>query len=199
MTDRVHGGIHGGEFLTGKMDFFTIETIVPMAQTNVETPVADLYPIGTVWQSVTIVDGDGVPQTYASQAAYVAAWEKQQNLNTLLNTFALRANPVAVSIASASTDVTGMFGSNYTGSMTVATVNIATEKSGLWYAASQGNFYPGYGEPVISADDSNANGYLLASAMNNVAAYNVGSVLNNDFFVDGGANQNFGVARRVML
>ena len=31
-NDKVNGGVHAGEFLTGKMDFYTVKTVVPMAR-----------------------------------------------------------------------------------------------------------------------------------------------------------------------
>ena len=39
MTDKVNGGVYAGEFLTGNMDFFSFATLVPVGQTNVDTPV----------------------------------------------------------------------------------------------------------------------------------------------------------------
>lgn len=144
MTNKVHGGVHGGEFLTGKMDFFGIETSLLVDQTNVDTAVGDLYqPSATVWSPVTVVDGHGVANTYATKADYITAWKKQQNLNKIYNVFATRANPVAVSITVDGTTL----------------VNIATERTALWYVSGDtGNF----GETVV---DSNTTGYLLETAL----------------------------------
>ncbi len=194
MTNKVNGGVKGGEFLTGKMDFFTIQTLVPVAQTNVTIPVADLYQISsTVWSPVTVVDGNGVAQTYATQADYVAALQKQANFDTFLKVFTIRANPVMVSVATAAVTVTGIFGSDYTGSMTVATINIATEKSGLWYAAGQGNF-------GVAAEETNTSGYMLADALSGVAINDVGGVLGGDAINSSSATaKNTLVARRVVL
>jgi hypothetical protein len=195
MTNKVNGGVKGGEFLTGKMDFFTIRTLVPVAQTNVTTPVADLYQISSsVWSPVTVVDGSGAAVTYATQADYVVALEKQANLDTFLKVFGTRANPVAVSISAetvANPSAAG-FGSDYDTSMSVAAINIATEKSGLWFAGSQGNF-------GSVAEDTNASGYQLASALDGVAINDVGSVLGSDEIKFGGADANTLVARRVVL
>lgn len=189
MTAKVHGGVRGGEFLTGKMDFFTIKTLVPVAQTNVVTPSADLYQISsTVWTPVTVVDGAGVAQTYNSKAAYDTAWEKQANLDTFLKVFAIRANAVAVSVsvATVADPSADGFGSSFTTSASVATINIATEKSGLWYAAGQGN----YG---VAADDTNNLGYLLADALNDIVMYDA------TVDTDGAATKNTLVDRRTML
>ena len=194
VNNKVHGGVHGGEFLTGKMDFFTITTVVPMDQTNVDTPSSALYqPSSVVWTAPTVIDGHGVAQTYSTKAAYDDAYTKQQNLNKLLGVFSGRANPVAISVAVASATVAGL-GSAYNGStMAVATINIATEKSGLWFAAGQGNF-------GVAADDSNTYGYLFADALDGTVVVDLATpVLNDTSFDKAGANQNFAVARRVAL
>jgi hypothetical protein len=195
MTNKVNGGVKGGEFLTGKMDFFTIQTLVPVAQTNVTTPVADLYQISSsVWSPVTVVDGSGADVTYATQADYEAALKKQMNFDTFLKVFATRANPVAVSITAetvADPSDAG-FGGDYDSSMTVSSINIATEKSGLWFAGSQGNFGG-------VAEGTNASGYQLASALDGVSISDVGAVLGADMIKFGGSNANTLVARRVVL
>lgn len=168
MTDKVNGGVGAGEFLTGNMDFFAIATLVPMAQTNVETPVADLYTQQgyTTWQNVTVVNGAGVAITYTSQTDYQDAFNKQANLNMLLQIFALNVNPVAISISSqtvanpsTTTAFAGYlngttFGDDYTTSMTVTTVKVATEKTGYWNVST---------EP-----ESNTLGYQLLTALNDV-------------------------------
>lgn len=194
MTNKVHGGVHGGEFLTGKMDFFTITTVVPMDQTNVTTPVADLYPITNVWSSVTIVDAHGVANTYASEAAYVDAFKKQKNLNTLLNVFGLRANPVALSVVVENKTVSGLGGDYNGNTMKVATINIATEKTGVWYADGQGNF-------GTAADETNAFGFMLAAALQGVAVEDLASgvIDPNAFETVDTDSTNTVVERRVLL
>lgn len=182
MTDRVHGGVHGGEFLTGKMDFFGVATSLLVDQTNVDTPVQDLYQISaTVWTPVTVVDGHGVSQTYATRANYITAWKKQANLNKILNVFSLRANPVAVSVQ--------------VGEGTQ--VNIATERSALWYVTGDtGNF----GATVV---DSNTTGYFLESAFDGVTFWAAGDNVETgapsvamDF---AGGGQNTTLSRRTFL
>ncbi len=169
MTDKVNGGVQAGEFLTGNMDFFAIATLVPMAQTNVTTPVADLYTQQgyTTWQNVTVINGAGTAVTYTSEADYTDALAKQANLNLLLQVFAQRVNPVAISVtaqtvsnpsttsafAGYSNGVT--FGDDYSSSMTVTVIKIATEKHGQWN--------------VSAAAESNENGYQLLDALNGLA------------------------------
>lgn len=196
MTNKVNGGVQAGEFLTGKMDFFTISTLVPVAQTNVDTPVGDLYQISsTVWSPVTVINGAGSAVTYATRNDYIAAWEKQQNLDSILKVFAVRANPVAVSVSTATVadPSAAGFGSDYGSSMTVATINVATEKTGLWFAGSQGNFDQ-------TADDTNLLGYQLASAMQGVAVYNTAGVLDSAVIETAdAATTNTLFARRTLL
>lgn len=168
MTDKVNGGVGAGEFLTGNMDFFSIATLVPMAQTNVETPVADLYTQQgyTTWQDVTVVNGAGTAVTYTSQSDYEDALYEQANLNMLLQIFALNVNPVAISISSqtvsdpsATSAFSGYlngttFGDDYSSSMTVTVVKVATEKTGYWN--------------VSTLPESNVTGYQLLTALNDV-------------------------------
>jgi hypothetical protein len=197
MTNKVNGGVKGGEFLTGKMDFFAIQTLVPVAQTNATTPVADLYQISSsVWSPVTVIDGSGVAVTYATQADYEDAFKKQANFDIFLKVFSTRANPVAVSITAstvANPSAAG-FGSGYTSSMMVSTINLATEKSGLWYAASQGNF-------GTAADETNAFGYMLTSALQGIAIDDVNGVIAGSDVIEcnSATVKNTLVSRRVVL
>lgn len=168
MTDRVNGQTSVGEFLTGNMDFYTIATIAPVAQTNVDALPVDVYGTSTTWPQPTVVDGAGVAQTYATQADYMDAWVKQQNLNTIVNTFAMRANPVAVSVACvtvASSNVavsainsalfnfsnlnalTATFGTT-TYAKQVNVIRIATEKTSTWLVDT-------------TTKDDNTTGYQL--------------------------------------
>ena len=182
-NDQVNGGVHAGEFLTGKMNFFTIKTVVPMAQTNVTTPVAYLYTQQgySTWQPVTVINGDGTPVTYSTQASYVDALKKQANLNLLLQLFATRANPVAISVSAASENpnsstYTGFFnatnlGSDFNGTYTVTTVKIATEKTLLWN--------------VSAAAESNELGYQLLAELEGVAVQDLATPVGVSTFVTG--------------
>jgi hypothetical protein len=176
MTDKVHGGSRGGEFLTGKMDFWTIRTVDAVDQTNVDTPSADLYQISaSVWTPVTVTDGHGNAVTYSSKANYDAAYAKQQELNGIINTFSLRANPVMVSVSVesvANPNTTYGFGSNYNSTTDVTTINLATEKSGAW---------------------------LVAVAETNDAGYGLDTALEAYGYTISGSGQNITIARRVAL
>ena len=185
-NDKVNGGVQAGEFLTGNMDFFTVKTVVPMAQTNVTTPVAYLYTQQgyTTWQSVTVINGAGTPVTYSTQASYEDALVKQANLNLLIQLFATRANPVAISVSTASENpydgtYTGFLnatnlGSDFDGTYTVTTVKLATEKTLLWN--------------VSSAADSNENGYQLLDVLNGVAVQDLATPVGVTEFVVSGSD-----------
>jgi hypothetical protein len=171
VNDKVNGNSKAGEFLTGNMDFFSVATLVPMAQTNVTTPVALLYTQQgySTWQSVTVVDGAGTAQTYSNQSDYQDALNLQANLDLLIRLFAQRANPVAISVSSvsdsdpATTSYAGFaasthFGSHYTSTMTVTTVKFATEKTSLWLATA-----------AADSATPNADGYQLLAALDGIA------------------------------
>lgn len=190
MTDKVNGNAKGGEFLTGNMDFFSVATIVPVAQTNVDTPVVDLpgyqtfATLGT-WTNVTVVNGAGSAITYSTLNSYLDAFYKQQNMDILLRTFAIRANPVIVSVKVLPSSINGAtinantsvyfgqagyanlgsnggdnFGTDYTTGKTITIVNLASEKTGLWTAGAAG---------------TNASGYALLSALDGVGCFDTQS------------------------
>jgi hypothetical protein len=208
MTDRVNGSTFAGEFLTGNMDFFTLLTIVPVAQTNVDTPVVDLpgyqtYASTGVWTTVSVTDSTGVTTSYATLNAYLDAFYKQTNLDNLIRTFSIRANPVAISVNSITGNIPGtatainantttlwafyglynniatptqVFGSAYGEGKTFYSVHVATEKTLLWTAGTNSNF-----STSTAADNTNAQGYnILASnslyqGLNGLTAYDTQS------------------------
>jgi hypothetical protein len=170
MTDRVNGRTGVGEFLTGNMDFFTVATIVPVAQTNVTTPPQDLYNNNgsSTWQSVTIVDGAGTSQTYATQSTYIDAYVKQQNLDTLVKSFAGRANPVAVNVVNVTvTSSNATVTAINSGLFSFSNLNVATTKFGTATYATQVNFIRIATEKTsawlvdTATADGNATGYQL--------------------------------------
>jgi len=145
VSNMVHGNVAPGVFLTGTFEFFavTLSGVVALP-TNVKLPLAKAQQALNVTtlsagKSVTVVDGFGVAQTYTSDADYVAALNKQANLDRLIAVFATRANPVMISVAA-----NGL------------TVNLATERSPLWFN--------GVGSP------SNINGYNLVDAFVGIPA-----------------------------
>lgn len=192
-NNKVNGGALAGEHLTGNIDYFTVATLVPMDQTNVDTPVAYLYTQQgySTWQSVTVVDGYGVSQTYATQAAYQDAYNKQANLNLLMQIFATRANPVVMSCStqtvsnpSTTTLFAGfsndtVFGSAYSSSATVTSVKLMTEKTLLWLVS----------EPEV---DNNTDGYELLGALQGITVLDLATpVLQTSVFeTDSSTNRN---------
>jgi hypothetical protein len=189
MANKVNGNARAGEFLSGNMDFYSIATIVPVAQTNVDVPVVDLpgyanYVNLGSWTTVTVVNGAGTAVDYATLNAYLDAFYQQRNLDKLVSCFAARANPVAISVKTLASSINGaainantsayfaqagytnsagshVFGSSFTTGKTISIVNIATEKSGLWVAAGAGDNVTGYS--LLSANSTAGGLHLLAA------------------------------------
>ena len=112
MTDQVNGNYQAGSFLSGQPQWWSFATLVPVAQTNVDTPVVDLpgyqtYATLGTWTNVTVTNGAGVPTTYSSLNNYLNAFYQQQNYNILVNTFAGRGNPVQVGISTLPATING--------------------------------------------------------------------------------------------
>jgi hypothetical protein len=177
-SNKVNGGALGGNFLTGSMDFFTIATLVPCFQTNVDTPINLLYTQQgySTWQPVTVIDGTGTAQTYNTAAAYQTAFTQQYNLNLLTQLFAQNVNPVAVSVNYATSSnpsavaltatqlgqttnysYSSNFGSLYSSSQTVYYVKFITERTQYWYVSGSTYDSPNW--------DSNTTGYQLLDAI----------------------------------
>jgi hypothetical protein len=191
VNDKVNGGVSGGNFLTGSMDFFTVATLVPCFPTNVVTPLNLLYTQQgySTWQPVTVIDGTGTAQTYATAQAYQDAWTQQYNLNLLTQLFAQNANPVAVSVNfqqvsnphtmsglsanifnnSMNYSYSSVFGSNFTASNSIVYfVKFITEKAGYWKVAGSSS----------PSEQDNTTGYQLLDALEGVSVYDtVGTVL----------------------
>ena len=170
---NVNEQARGGEFLTGNLNFFTVATVVPAYPTNVKAPLAQALKArnwpnllaGT--REITVVDAFGASVTYTSNATYTDAYNKQQNLTTIVNTFANRANPVIVSVSTAAiadgngatvlaNGVTAVdFGSTYNGGQQLYTIKFVTEKSPAYLVTS-------------AAAGDNVNGYQLLNVMQGV-------------------------------
>lgn len=185
MTDKVNGGVFAGQFLTGNMNFFSFATTVPVGQTNVDTPVRDLptyqtYETLGTWTPVTVADAFDNDTTYSTIDAYLDAFYQQANLNSLIEVFANRANPVAISVKTFPSTVNGasinpntsvifsqmgytnalgtsLFGLSYA-SAPVYIVNMATERTLLWSSGSTIGNYTG-----TAANNTNENGYNILS------------------------------------
>ena len=155
---NVNEGARGGEFLTGNLNYFTVKTTVPAYPTNVKTPLAVALKARN-WTSlaasrvITVVDGNGDAVTYDTDSEYTSAYNKQQNMNTLLAVFATRANPVVVNMsAEISADPSAAnaafasggiadneFGATYNQANTaIYTINLVIEKGGSWLVTGTG-------------------------------------------------------------
>jgi len=203
MTDQVNGNGKAGSFLSGQPQWFSFATIVPVAQTNVDTPVVDLpgyqtYATLGTWTNVTVTNGAGTAVTYSTLNSYLDAFYKQANMNALISTFGARGNPVQIGIKVLPSSINGatinantsayfaqagyednaggnVFGSAYTTGKTITIVNISTERNNEWEVYGQGN-YSG-----TAADNTNANGYLITGSnalyggLNGLLAYDTQS------------------------
>jgi hypothetical protein len=119
MTDQVNGNYRSGSFLSGQPQWFSFATLVPVGQTNVDTPVVDLpgyqvYATLGTWTNYTVTNGAGTPVVYTSLNQYLNAFYQQQNYNILVNTFAGRGNPVQVSIGTLPASINGAAINPYT-------------------------------------------------------------------------------------
>lgn len=191
MTDQVNGNAKAGEFLTGNMDFFSVATIVPVAQTNVRTPVVDLpgyqtYATLGTWTNVTVTNGAGTAVTYSTLNSYLDAFYKQANMDILLRSFAQRGNPVVVSVKVLPSSING------------ATINANTSVyfGQAGYANKDGtnggdNFGTDYttgktinivgiateksGLWTAGAAETNTSGYALLAALDGVSCFDTQS------------------------
>lgn len=146
MTVKVHNVVAPGEFLTGNIDFFTITTIVPCDNTDVSMPLTRLKSdlrIGS--DDISTVGGFVVTGiTYADDAAYSFGFDKQANLNSLLQVVSQKAAPIMINSVDlgSQTDVddaipTGStnaaFGSSYSGNAGIVySIKFATEHEDVW-------------------------------------------------------------------
>lgn len=206
MTTQVNGSTLPGEFLTSGLDFFTIVTVVPCFPTNVKAPLSAVKAalnisattnISTVG-GYTVIDGTGTAVTYANDADYTDALAKQANLDTLLQVWALRANPVVVN-AYVIEDVANVGAVSFTGYSTAAdlgsaynsatrdlyTIKLVSERAGAWYVGAQGNF-------GTTADNTNTFGYQFLGALNGVAITDLATpvVTGSDTFITSGDATN---------
>lgn len=189
-VQQANGAVSGGEFLTGNLNFFTVYTMVPMGATGVRLPLATVKQIlgiaafaGETWNGVV----------YANDAAYTDALAKQANLDLLTAVFATRANPVIVSVSSASVadgDAAAMhpgasyaetFGVSYNGAQTEYTVKFVTEKSPAWVVSG-----------TATGTESNAAGYQLLAALEGLAVTDIaaGVIAGTNVFHTGAADND---------
>jgi hypothetical protein len=194
MTDSVNRASKAGSFLTGKPNWVSIATTVPVAQTNVTTPVRDLPGYQTwatlgIWTTVTVIDGDGMSQDYTNVGDYRVAYFDQLNLNTLISTVGSRSNVTQVSVKQLPASINGtainprssvffadagyhdmagntVFGSDFNStSRQVYIVDVALEHDHVWGAYNFSNY--GTSTPMETNDD----GYQLGVAINGLKAY----------------------------
>lgn len=140
------GNFSSGIFLSGHIDFFTILTVVPVEDTllykTLETIKEDLRISGNISTAGGI---DFHENHYADDAAYVFAYEKQQNMNRVCKAIDMRARiammstSVIHSVPNVSTVAASLnghvsdFGSEYSGKAgTLYTLKFATDFKDVW-------------------------------------------------------------------
>lgn len=202
MTVQVNGSTLPGEFLTSGLDFFTIVTVVPCFPTNVKAPLLAVKQALNISTSTNIstvggysvTDATGTLVNYANDAAYTDALAKQANLDTLLQVWAIRANPVVVNayvidgvanvgaVAFDGYSTAADLGSGYNAlTRDLYTIKLVSERTGAWYVGSQGN----YG---TTANDTNTYGYQFLTALNGIPCTDLDTpvVIGSDTFITGG-------------
>jgi hypothetical protein len=208
MTDRVNGRVAQGSFLTGAPNWFSIATIVDVAQTNVTTPMTDLpgwqtYATLGVWTNVTVVDGNGVAQTYSSDEDYAYAFYQQASLNKIISAVSARVNVTQWSVKKLPNSINGHnlvpssssffgeagysspsynqnFGSAYNSNNDrVNVIDIATEKSLAWASEGYSNYNLGNNSSTNVANETNDFGYRLDVALNGLQVYDWDEILNS--------------------
>lgn len=146
MTVKVHNIVAPGEFLTGNIDFFTITTIVPCSNTDVSMSLARLKSDLRIGASdISTVGGFVVSGiNYANDAAYSFGFDKQSNLNALLQVVSQKATPIMINsvdlgnqtnvddaIPAGSTNA--VFGTSYSGSAGIVySIKFAVEHEDVW-------------------------------------------------------------------
>ena len=206
MTVQVNGSTLPGEFLTSGLDFFTIVTVVPCFPTNVKAPLDSVKQALNISTSTNIstvggydvVDATGALVNYANDADYEDALAKQANLDTLLQVWAIRANPVVVNayviegvanvgaVTFAGYSTATDLGSGYNAlTRDLYTIKLVSERAGAWYVGSQGN----YG---TTANDTNTYGYQFLTALNGIPCTDLDTpvVIGSDTFITAGDATN---------
>lgn len=146
MTVKVHNIVAPGEFLTGNIDFFTITTIVPCSNTDVSMSLARLKSDLRIGASdISTVGGFVVSGiNYANDAAYSFGFDKQSNLNALLQVVSQKATPIMINsvdlgnqtnvddaIPAGSTNA--VFGTSYSGNAGIVySIKFAVEHEDVW-------------------------------------------------------------------
>ena len=136
------------------------------------------------WTNVVVTDAFGTATTYSSLSTYLDAFYQQKNLDNLVALFSTRATPVSVTVRTFPGTVNGTavtpststifadmgltnnvatptshFGTNFNSTSNVVyVVVIATEKTLLWAAGTNGNF------TGTAADNTNTNGFNVLSS-----------------------------------
>ena len=150
----------------------------------VDLPGYQSYQTFGTWVNVTVTDAFGTATTYSTLNSYLDAFYQQKNLSGLVSLISTRANPVAVNVKTFPSSINGTavtpststifaemgltngistptshFGTFYNSTSNVVyVITLATERSLLWAAGTNGNF------TGTAADNTNTNGFNILSS-----------------------------------
>ena len=183
-----------------------------------DLPGYQSYQTFGTWVNTTVTDSTGTSTTYSTLNSYLDAFYQQKNLSNLVALVSTRANPVAINVktfpgtingaavtpststifadmglTNAVATPTSHFGTNFNSTSNVVyIVTIATERTLLWSAGTNGN-YTG-----TASDNTNTNGYHILSSnslyggLDGLVAYDAQSTQ-----VIGGSNTFTGYATNI--
>lgn len=209
MTNAVNQASRGGSFLTGAPRWFSIATLVTVAETNVKTPVIDLPGYQTwatlgIWTPVTIIDAYGDSYTYNNIDDYEYDFYAQRNLDLIIRAVSARANPTQISVKVLPGSINGssinpnsssyfaeagywntnggtLMGNNYDGTgCTVSIIDLAFEKTIAWGAEGYSNYLTtNLSDDTGRPRENNDTGYALDKALNGTKIYDWDEVLSD--------------------
>lgn len=166
MTERVHGHVYPGEFLTGKMDFFTIQTTKDIRPTGIANDMNDdKFHTGEV---DIYIDGPVFPYTmngvtYNDIDEYNIGRAAQRRFDVLNQTISIRAQPIIIGDVSTDAAVTPPVpdlpaaGGAGDDDVTVYTYSFATEHTMAWDAEDLAVALDGVEGFIYSLGDTSDN------------------------------------------
>lgn len=145
MTVKVSGFTNIGEHLTGNIDFFTITTLVPCLNTGVSKPLQEIKSDLGISSDISTKGGVTIfNTTYNNDNEYTDAFNKQINLDRLIQIVQQRAQPIMLnatdigSVSNVSNEIpsgshASDFGTTYSGnSGNPYLIKFAVEHEGIW-------------------------------------------------------------------
>jgi hypothetical protein len=212
MTDAVNYSTRSGSFLTGAPRWFSIATLVTVAETGVKTPVIDLpgyqkWATLGIWTPVTVIDPYGASYTYTNIDDYEYDFYAQRNLDLIVRAVSARANPTQISVKVLPDSINGnrinpnssayfgeagywnthsstVMGTAYddTG-YTISIIDFAFEKVIAWGAEGYSNYLTtNLSDSTGRPQENNDTGYALDVALNGTKIYDWDEILNDSSY-----------------